>query len=123
MGGLAEDVSPDAQLSWGGAQGRNRFVNVRYGGPFQIRACRRGADTVRTADESVADTAREGGEEAVKELPNIGEGIARVIACYVRTRRSDVLERLKGEVAPEEPFTQVPGIGEGLWQHSLSWND
>ncbi|MFW6135527.1 MAG: hypothetical protein ACOC7N_01750 [Chloroflexota bacterium] len=81
-------------------QGANRF---------RIRAYRNAAHTVRTADEPVADVVREGGEDALQDLPNIGAGIARVIGTYVRTGRSDLLDRLKGEVAPGELFTQVPG--------------
>jgi DNA polymerase (family 10) len=81
---------------------------------FRIRAYRNGAHTVRTAGEPIADEVREGGEDALQELPNIGEGIARVIASYVRTGRSNVLERLKREVAPGELFTQVPGVGDEL---------
>lgn len=88
-------------------QGANRF---------RVQAYRNGAHTVRTSSDSIAETVREGGEEALRELPNIGEGIARVIASYARTGRSDVLERLKGGVAPEALFTQVPGIGEELAQ-------
>lgn len=86
-------------------QGANRF---------RIRAYRSGAHTVRTTSHSIARMVRDGGEDALQELPNIGEGIGRVIASYVRTGRSNVLERLKGEVAPGELFTQVPGIGEEL---------
>jgi len=88
-------------------QGANRF---------RIRAYRNGACTVRTSSDSIAHAVREGGEESLRELPNIGEGITRVIASYVRTGRSDVLDWLKGEVAPEELFMQVPGIGEELAQ-------
>jgi Raf kinase inhibitor-like YbhB/YbcL family protein len=33
MGELPEDVPDDPQLPWGGAQGRNDFGNVGYGGP------------------------------------------------------------------------------------------
>ncbi|MEA3375233.1 MAG: hypothetical protein U9R72_03415 [Chloroflexota bacterium] len=72
--------------------------------PFRIQAYRNVAHTVRTADESVADLTREGGQEALQGLPNTGEGIARVIASTVRTGRSDLLEELKGEVAPGELF-------------------
>lgn len=82
--------------------------------PFRIHAYRNAAHTVRTADESVADLTREGGQEALQGLPNIGEGIARVIAFTVRTGYSDLLEQLKGEIAPGELFRQVPGIGERL---------
>lgn len=83
---------------------------------FRVEAYRRAAATVWKADDSVSSMVREGGEEALRELPNIGEGISRVIGGYVRTGRSDLLERLKGEVAPEELFAQIPGIGPELAQ-------
>lgn len=83
---------------------------------FRIQAYRRAADTVRSAEEPLAQVVEKGDEEALRELPNIGEGITRIIATYTRTGRSDYLERLKGEIAPEEVFTQVPGIGEELAQ-------
>lgn len=81
---------------------------------FRVQAYRDGANTVRSFEESVANVVKEGDEKALRELPNIGEGIARIVASYVRTGRSDYLERLKSETAPEEVFTQVPGIGEEL---------
>lgn len=86
-------------------QGANRF---------KIQAYRDAAHTVRTTEESISALVTERGEEALQELPNIGEGIARVISTYVRTGRSDVLERLKGEVSPADLFMQIPGIGEEL---------
>jgi hypothetical protein len=49
-------------------------------------------------------------------MPNIGEGLARVIIEFVTTGRSGQLERLQGEVSPATLFTQVPGIGEELAQ-------
>jgi Holliday junction resolvasome RuvABC DNA-binding subunit len=83
---------------------------------FRIQAYRNGAHTVRTADESIADMVSQEGQEALKALPDIGEGIASIITTYVRTGRSDVLARLQGEVAPGKLFEQVPGIGETLAQ-------
>jgi hypothetical protein len=93
------------------------LLETQDANPFRIRAYRDGAHTVRTTADSVAVMVRDGREDALQELPNVGEGIARVIASYVRTGRSDILERLKGEVAPGELFTQVPGIGEELAEH------
>jgi len=81
---------------------------------FRIQAYRNASRTVRAADDSIAEMALEEGEEALQELPNVGEGIARVIRSYVRTGRSEMLERLKGEMAPGQLFTQVPGIGDEL---------
>jgi ERCC4-type nuclease len=93
------------------------LLETQDANPFRIRAYRDGAHTVRTTADSVAVMVRDGREDALQELPNVGEGIARVIASYVRTGRSDILERLKGEVAPGELITQVPGIGEELAEH------
>ena len=87
------------------AQGANRF---------RIQAYRDAARTVRGAADSVAEMAREGGEEKLQELSGVGEGIARIIGSYVRTGRSEMLDRLEGEVAPGELFKKVPGIGEEL---------
>lgn len=92
------------------------LLEMQGADPFRVGAYRNGAQTVRTAGDSIAGMVREGGKEALQELPDIGESLARIIASTVRTGRSDMLERLKGEVAPEELFVQVPGIGETLAQ-------
>ncbi|HEX6386313.1 MAG TPA: helix-hairpin-helix domain-containing protein, partial [Anaerolineae bacterium] len=47
-------------------------------------------------------------------LPEIGQGLAQIIVEYVQTGRSGVLDRLEGEVTPEDLFTKVPGVGEEL---------
>ena len=100
---IAEVLNPIADL-----------LEAKRADYFRIQAYRSGAQTVRRADEPLANMVQERGEEALEGLPDIGEGIASVIASYVRRGRSDVLERLKGEVAPEDLFTQVPGIGDEL---------
>jgi hypothetical protein len=81
---------------------------------FRIQAYRDGADTVRTAEKSITELARKGGDEALEKLPNIGKGIAGVISEYVRSGRSDLLEQLQSESGPETLFQTVPGIGEKL---------
>lgn len=80
----------------------------------RVRAYRQGAETIRRSDESVADLVRKGGTSAVEELPEIGRRLAALIAEYVKTGRSNLLSRLQGEVAPEDLFAQVPGIGDEL---------
>ena len=82
--------------------------------PFRIKAYRDGADSIRSYDESVAQLAIEKGEEALRSIPDIGEGIANIVTSYVKTGRSELLERLQGEVSPVDLFNQVPGIGEKL---------
>jgi Holliday junction resolvasome RuvABC DNA-binding subunit len=90
------------------------LLEVQDANPHRVRAYRSGADRVRGTDESLAKMVRSGDGEALKELPDIGQGLARVITRYVHTGRSDVLDRLQGEVSPEKLFTQVPGVGQVL---------
>ena len=92
------------------------LLEVQDANPFRIQAYRNGAETVRTTDNSIADLARERGEEPLQALPNIGKGIARLINSFVGNGHSAVLQRLQGESVPGQIFTQVPGIGEKLAQ-------
>ncbi len=81
---------------------------------FRIRAYRDAANTVRSLDEPIEELALEEGAGELETIPGIGEGIARVITSYARTGRSELLERLRGEMVPAALFEQVPGIGEEL---------
>ena len=81
---------------------------------FRVRAYRRGAERVRATREPVAALYARGGVAALDALPEIGKSLASVIAELVRTGRSSVLERLAGQVSPEDRFTTVGGIGEEL---------
>lgn len=80
----------------------------------RVRAYRNAASRVRNTDDSIAEIVRSGDGDALQKMPDIGEGLAQIVATYVRTGRSDLLDRLQGEVSPEDVFTQVPGIGEEL---------
>lgn len=75
--------------------------------PFRIRACRNGAHTVRTIDESIADLAQEGGEDALQDLPNIGEELARWI---VEALDVSTLEGLQ-QAAHDGRLGMVEGFG------------
>jgi hypothetical protein len=81
---------------------------------FRVRAYRRGAERVRVTPEPVAALYARGGVAALDALPEIGKSLASVIAELVRTGRSSLLERLEGQVSPEDRFTTVAGIGEEL---------
>jgi DNA polymerase (family X) len=81
---------------------------------FRVRAYRRGAERVRATPEPVPEIYARGGAAALDALPEIGKTLASVIAELVRTSRSSLLERLAGQVSPEDRFTTVVGIGEEL---------
>ncbi|MFO8069608.1 MAG: helix-hairpin-helix domain-containing protein [Alkalibacterium sp.] len=90
------------------------YLEIKNANPFRIESYRDAAETVRTSDESIANLAVDKGQSALEELPDIGEGISRLILSYVKTGQSDMLQRLQGEVSPGELFKQVPGIGDEL---------
>jgi len=81
--------------------------------PFRVRAYRMAAQSVRDSQRPVAELAVER-VEALQQLPGVGERLAGTIAEFVATGRSNLLDRLQGEVSPEDLFTKVPGIGEEL---------
>lgn len=90
------------------------LLEIKDANPFRIQSYRDAADTVRKKDTSIAEIVYNSGEEALIKLPDIGEGIASIISSYVKTGRSEMLERLQGEVEPGDLFKKVPGIGEKL---------
>ena len=101
--GMAEKLDEVATLLE--AQDANRF---------RVQAYRNAADMVRGLPRSVAELLDEGGVERLEELPSIGETLARSIATMVRSGTLPQLDRLRGEVDPEELFATLPGIGPGL---------
>jgi DNA polymerase (family X) len=90
------------------------LLDAQGANEHRVRAYREGAERVRNANESLAGLVRQGEEMRLLEMPGIGEGLGNLIFEYVRTGRSGLLERLQGEVAPEELFAQIPGIGPEL---------
>jgi len=82
--------------------------------PYRVRAYRAGAGTLRASTQSVAEILERDGLEGVDRLPHIGKSLAAAIAEIVHTGRLGMLERLEGQVSPEDLFTTVPGIGEEL---------
>lgn len=83
----------------------------QHANPYRASAYRRAARTVRDWPDSIAELAMQKGAEALKELPGIGEHLARAIYQLVTMGRLPMLERLRGESDPVELFASVPGIG------------
>lgn len=81
-------------------------------GTFRIRAYRSAAGFARECTDSLAEVLETRGREGLVALPHIGDGIAAVIDELVHTGRTHYLDRLRGQVSPEDLFTRVPGIGE-----------
>jgi len=90
------------------------LLYVQKANPFRIRAYRNAARSVRAADESLAEHVLGKNMDRIRGLPHIGVGIASAIAEFVNTGRIRLLDRLQGEISPEDVFQRVPGIGQDL---------
>lgn len=90
------------------------LLEAQDANPHRVRAYRNAANRARNLDRSLAELVMSGNGAALQALPDIGEGLARVITHYVHSGRSQILSRLQGQVSPEQIFQQVPGIGPNL---------
>lgn len=78
---------------------------------FRVAAYRRAADTVDKLTEPLEDIVHRHGIDGLIALPGIGRGIAAAIEELLRTGRWSKLERLRGQLEPDQLFQSVPGIG------------
>jgi DNA polymerase (family X) len=81
---------------------------------YRVTAYRRAAEVSATLPSSLETIAREKGLIGLVALPAIGRSIAAAIMEMLATGRWAQLERLKGELEPEQLFRLVPGIGPEL---------
>lgn len=79
--------------------------------PYRVQAYRHAAETLRALDRPVSEILEAQGEQGLRELPGIGESIARFIHTVIETGRLPMLDRLRGESEPELLLATVPGIG------------
>ena len=100
---IARRLEEVAQLL--GEQGANRF---------RVQAYRNAADMLRQLSESVGDNLKREGEEGLRQLPGIGESLARAMATIVFTGQLPMLQRLRGESETGLLLASVPGIGRVL---------
>lgn len=90
------------------------LLSVQHADPYRVRAYREAAATLRDRKESAAEVVEVHGREALEGWPRIGRSLSSAIAEIVSSGRLGMLDRLRGEVSPEDLFTTVPGIGEEL---------
>jgi hypothetical protein len=90
------------------------LLDAQQADPFRVRAWRAAAGSLRAHPEAAAEVFSARGLAGLDALPAIGPSIASVIAGYLESGRSTLLERLEGQVTAEELFTTLPGIGPAL---------
>jgi DNA polymerase (family 10) len=91
-----------------------RLLDSQHANPFRVNAYQRAAQTLDSLQFDVRDALREGGVEALRNLPFVGAGIALAINEIAKTGRLARLERLRGSADPETLLRSVPGIGPQL---------
>jgi DNA polymerase (family 10) len=80
---------------------------------YRVNAYRKAAHLIEGTNRSISLLAHSK-EERLEDLPDVGESIAGAIREFVHTGRLGLLERLEGQVSPEDLFTTIPGLGEEL---------
>ncbi|MEQ8787819.1 MAG: helix-hairpin-helix domain-containing protein [Pirellulaceae bacterium] len=84
--------------------------------PFRVRAYRKAAGTIRGLRGSLERMFAAEGPEGLMRLPGIGRSLGQSIGHMLRTGRLPLLQRLRGEDAPERLFMTVADIGPKLAQ-------
>ena len=67
---------------------------------WKPRAFRKAAQAIEALPEAIEDIYRKGGISALKEIPGVGEGIAKKIAQFIDTGKINELEKLKAKIPP-----------------------
>ncbi|MEJ2167976.1 MAG: helix-hairpin-helix domain-containing protein [Desulfobacterales bacterium] len=81
---------------------------------YRVNAYRRAARVISDLNREAAAMAVSDNGKRLEGLPDIGPSIAGAVRDYVETGRSGLLQRLEGQISPEDLLTTVPGIGEEL---------
>jgi hypothetical protein len=114
----AKRTAPRLPLDNEGLAGRleeiAELLEAQNANPFRVRAYRSAAQTIRGLPRPAADILVAGGLQGLRDLPGIGESLARSIEQLIATGRLGLLERLRGVAGPEEILATVPGIGPRL---------
>jgi hypothetical protein len=69
-----------------------------------VRTHRFGTDGVRNTSRSNAEMANQGDRRTLEQLPDVGDGLARVNTNYINTGRSNILNEIRSKVTPEKKY-------------------
>ena len=90
------------------------LLEAQEANPFRVRAYHRCAGILRGLERPATDLLEVGGPAALERIPGIGPSLASAVEELAHTGRLGLLDRLEGQVSPEDLFTTIPGIGEEL---------
>ena len=89
-------------------------LEAQNANPFRIQAYRNAAGTIRQLTRPVQQILEEQGIDGLMELPGIGHSLAHAIRQLLQTGTLPLLERLRGDHAPERILRTVPFLGREL---------
>jgi DNA polymerase (family X) len=92
------------------------LLEVQGASSFRVQAYRNAAGTVDALEAPLWHTAEAEGVAGLVRFPTIGRSIAGALAHMIRTGKFPLLERLRGDDAPERLFATVADIGPKLAQ-------
>lgn len=86
-----------------------RLLTLKRDDPYRITAYTDASRTIRALADDVGALYRRG---QLEEIRGVGPSIASKIAEYLDTGRSNYVEQLEHEIAPEAPgLLEIPSIG------------
>ncbi len=92
------------------------LLETQGANPFRVRAYRNAADTVENLKAPLWHSLEAEGTSGLMRFPAIGRSIAGALTHLVRTGKFPLLERLRGDDAPERLFSTIADIGPKLAQ-------
>jgi hypothetical protein len=107
MNGVNQDVA-------GRLEEAARLLQDQGADRYRVGAYLRAASSIRSMQTPVDEVIRVQGLDGLKQLPYVGETIARAIRELVMHGRLPMLDRLRGEADPAALLASVPGIGRVL---------
>ena len=90
------------------------LLRTQRANPYRIRAYHDAASTIRSLPRGVAEILKTEGVAGLERLRGIGKRLASSLEELLHRGRLPLLDRLLGEVSPEDLFSTVPGIGDEL---------
>lgn len=85
-----------------------RLLEIKGESGFKINAYERAADSIRNSTASLSEMDM----DALKEIPGIGDAIAKKIVEMNQSGHLDFLERLESEIPPALlDWLELPGVG------------
>jgi predicted flap endonuclease-1-like 5' DNA nuclease len=87
------------------------LLEAQRANEFRVRAYRKAAATLRRTNQAAHEILAKEGLTGLMKLPGIGRSLARSIEDLAITGRFGLLERLRGDIQPENIFSTIAGIG------------